>query len=171
VWLAILFTVTRGENTPGLSLNVREITLVINNNVASFTSGLWTDNTLGGNDLSSEGCLVLVGVYLDLGMVMVRGVLKEVLLQVERSSVYVLFVAICKLGCVRKVKLDIAIWDFVLLCSSAAQFFMINHSSYLILNISGFRTEFDMLMCFVDRAALNWDVIVCTKDGLLLHQQ
>ena len=84
---SLLLTNTRGHNTPRLSLNIRKVTIVINNDVASLSSSLGSNNTLGRNDLSSEGGLVLVGVDLDGGVVMVGGVFEEVLLQVEGGSV------------------------------------------------------------------------------------
>ena len=87
VGLSILLTVAWGDDTPGLSLDVGEVSFVVDDDVASLTGGLWSDNALGGDDLSGEGGLVLEGVDLDLGVVVVRSVLKEVLLQVEGSSV------------------------------------------------------------------------------------
>ena len=66
---------------------------MIDDDVACLSGGLGSNNTLGGDDLSSEGGLVLVGVDLDLGVVVVGGVFKEVLLQVEGGSVC--FVCCC----------------------------------------------------------------------------
>jgi hypothetical protein len=87
VRFAILLTDTWWDNTPGLSLDVGEVTVVVDDDVAGLSGGLGSNNTLGGNDLSGEGGLVLVGVDLDVGVVMVGGVFEEILLQVEGSSV------------------------------------------------------------------------------------
>ena len=87
VGLAVLLAGARGDDTPGLALDVGEVTVVVHNDVARLASGLGPDNTLGRHDLSGEGGLVFVGVDLDLRVVVVRGVLKEVLLQVEGGSV------------------------------------------------------------------------------------
>ena len=84
--LSILLTNTRWDNTPGLSLHVGEISIVIDDDVASLTSGLRSDDALGGDDLSGEGGLVFVGVYLEVGDIVVGGELKEILLQVEGGS-------------------------------------------------------------------------------------
>ena len=83
VGLSILLTGTRWDDTPGLSLNVGEVTLVVDDDVAGFSGGLGSYDALGGDDLSGEGGLVLVGVYLDLGVVVVGGVFEEVLVQVK----------------------------------------------------------------------------------------
>ena len=60
---------------------------MVNDDVASLTSGLGSNNALGGNDLSSEGGLVLPDIDRDSGLVPVRGSLKEVLLGLKRGSV------------------------------------------------------------------------------------
>jgi len=86
VGLAVLLTVAGGDDTPGLTLDVGEITLVVDDDVAGLTGGLGSDDTLGGHDLTGEGGLVLVGVDLDSGVVVVGGVLEEVLFQVEGGS-------------------------------------------------------------------------------------
>ena len=52
---------------------------MVDDNVASLTSGLWSDNTLGRNNLSGERSLVLVNVDRDSGLVKVRFCLKEIL--------------------------------------------------------------------------------------------
>mmetsp|Transcript_18598 Transcript_18598/g.34436 ORF Transcript_18598/g.34436 Transcript_18598/m.34436 type:complete len:354 (-) Transcript_18598:9-1070(-) len=80
VRLAILFADTRGDHTPGLALPVREVTVMVNDDVARLTGGLGADNALGGDDLSSERGLVLVGVDRDSRLVEVRLSLEEVLL-------------------------------------------------------------------------------------------
>ena len=87
VGLSILLAVARGHDTPGLALDVGEVTLVVDDDVASLAGGLWAHDALGGDNLSGEGGLVLEGVDLDGGVVMVRSVLKEVLSQVEVGSV------------------------------------------------------------------------------------
>ncbi len=79
VGLSVLLTGTRGDDSPGLSLPVREISIVIDDDVASLSSGLGSNNTLGGNNLSSEGGLVLVYVHRNRGLVEVWLGLKEVL--------------------------------------------------------------------------------------------
>jgi hypothetical protein len=84
--LAILLTNTGWDNTPGLSLNVGKISIVIDDDVASLTGGLGSNDALGGDDLSGEGCLVFVGVDLEVGDIVVGGELKEILLQVEGGS-------------------------------------------------------------------------------------
>ena len=86
VGLSVLLAVARGDDAPRLSLDVWEVTLVVDDDVASLTGGLRADDALGGDDLSGEGRLVLVGVDLHGRVVIVRGVLKEVLLQVQGGS-------------------------------------------------------------------------------------
>ena len=80
MWLTILLTCTGGNNTPGLSLNVWEVTLVIDDDMTCLTGGLWSYDALVGNDLTDEGGLVLMCIDLDVGMVVVGSVLKECLL-------------------------------------------------------------------------------------------
>ena len=86
VGLSVLLAGARGDDTPRLSLDVGEVTLVVDDDVASLTGGLGADDALGGDDLSGEGRLVLVRVDLHVRVVIVRGVLKEVLLQVQGGS-------------------------------------------------------------------------------------
>jgi len=86
VGLAILLAVTRGHDSPGLALDVGEVTVVVDDDVAGLAGGLWADDALGGDNLAGEGGLVLEGVDLHSGVIIVRSVLKEVLLQVEGSS-------------------------------------------------------------------------------------
>jgi hypothetical protein len=62
-----------------LSLPVREVTFVVNDDMASLTSGLGSDNTLAGDDLSGERSLVLVLVDRNSRLVEVWLGLKEVL--------------------------------------------------------------------------------------------
>lgn len=84
--LAILLTNTWRDNTPGLSLDVGEISIMIDDDVASLTGGLRSDDALSGDDLSGEGSLVFVGVDLEVGNVVVWSELKEILFQAERGS-------------------------------------------------------------------------------------
>mmetsp|Transcript_19891 Transcript_19891/g.30728 ORF Transcript_19891/g.30728 Transcript_19891/m.30728 type:complete len:338 (+) Transcript_19891:241-1254(+) len=76
--LSVLLVDSRGDNTPRLTLPVGEVTIVIDNDVASLTSGLGSDNALGGNNLSSEGSLVLPHIDRDGRLVIVRLGLKEI---------------------------------------------------------------------------------------------
>jgi len=46
VGLSILLAVAWGDDTPGLTLNVREVTLVVDDDVASLTGGLWAHDAL-----------------------------------------------------------------------------------------------------------------------------
>mmetsp|Transcript_21509 Transcript_21509/g.32028 ORF Transcript_21509/g.32028 Transcript_21509/m.32028 type:complete len:348 (+) Transcript_21509:155-1198(+) len=77
--LSVLFTGAWGDHTPGLALPVGEVAIVVNDDVASFTSGLRSDNALGRNNLSCEGCLVLPHVDGDGRLVMVWLSLQEIL--------------------------------------------------------------------------------------------
>ena len=52
---------------------------MVNDNVASLTSGLWSDNAFGRNNLSGEWSLVLEGVYRNTRLVPVWLSLKVVL--------------------------------------------------------------------------------------------
>mmetsp|Transcript_14041 Transcript_14041/g.20423 ORF Transcript_14041/g.20423 Transcript_14041/m.20423 type:complete len:349 (-) Transcript_14041:121-1167(-) len=79
VGLSVLLTVTRGHYSPGLSLPVREVTVVIDDDVASLSGGLGSNNTLGGNNLSGERGLVLVNIYRNSGLIKVRLCLEEIL--------------------------------------------------------------------------------------------
>jgi hypothetical protein len=79
VGLSVLFANTRGDNSPGLSLPVREVTVMIDDNVASLSGGLGSNNTLGRNDLSSERSLVLVNIDRNIGLVIIRLSLEEIL--------------------------------------------------------------------------------------------
>ena len=77
--LSVLLAVAWGNDTPGLSLPIREVTIVINDDVASLTSGLGSDNALGRNNLSGERGLVLEGVHGNSRLIKVRFSFKEVL--------------------------------------------------------------------------------------------
>jgi len=79
VGLSVLLTVTRGHYSPGLSLPVREVTVVIDDDVASLSGGLGSNNTLGGNNLSGERGLVLVNIYRNRGLIKERLCLEEIL--------------------------------------------------------------------------------------------
>mmetsp|Transcript_21230 Transcript_21230/g.59076 ORF Transcript_21230/g.59076 Transcript_21230/m.59076 type:complete len:372 (-) Transcript_21230:1819-2934(-) len=79
VWLSILLAGARWDHTPRLSLPVWEVTLVVDDDVASLSGGLWSDNALGGDDLSGEWGLVLVNIHWDGGLVIVWLSLEEVL--------------------------------------------------------------------------------------------
>ena len=87
VGLSILLTVAWGDYSPGLSLPVREVTIMVDDNVASLTSGLGSDNSLSGDNLSGERSLVLVSVDRNSGLVIVRLGFKEVLLCRSGSTV------------------------------------------------------------------------------------
>jgi hypothetical protein len=57
---------------------------VINDNVASFAGGLWSHNALCGDDLSSEWCLVFVGVDWYISLIPVWFGLKKALLLLSK---------------------------------------------------------------------------------------
>jgi hypothetical protein len=78
--LSVLLAVTWRDDTPRLSLPVREISLVVDNDVAGLSGSLWSDNTLGRHDLTSEWRLVLVNVDRNGRLVPVRAGLQKVLL-------------------------------------------------------------------------------------------
>ena len=78
VGLSVLLTVARGDDTPRLALPVREVTTMIDDDVASLSCSLGSDNTLGRYNLSSERSLVLVNIDRNSGLVIVRLSLKEV---------------------------------------------------------------------------------------------
>lgn len=83
VGLAVLLAHAGGDDAPGLSLDVGEISVVVDDDVAGLSGGLGSDDALGGDDLSGEGGLVFVGVDLEFGNVVVGGEFEEVLLQAE----------------------------------------------------------------------------------------
>ena len=80
VGLTVLLTDTRGHDSPGLSFPVREVALVINDDVACFPCSLGPNDTLGGHNLACEGGLVLVNIYRNGGLIVVGLSLEEVLL-------------------------------------------------------------------------------------------
>jgi hypothetical protein len=79
VGLAILFTDTWRDHSPTLALPVREVTIVVDDDVASLTGGLGADNTLSRDNLSSERGFVLVNIDRNSGLIKVRLSLKEIL--------------------------------------------------------------------------------------------
>mmetsp|Transcript_8162 Transcript_8162/g.18080 ORF Transcript_8162/g.18080 Transcript_8162/m.18080 type:complete len:391 (-) Transcript_8162:65-1237(-) len=79
VGLSVLFSGTRGDDTPRLSLPVREVTFMIDDDVASFSGGGRSNNALGGDNLSGVRGLVLVDVHGDGGLVIVWLGLEEIL--------------------------------------------------------------------------------------------
>jgi hypothetical protein len=87
VGLSVLLAGAGGNDSPGLSLPVGEVTVVIDDDVACFSGGLGSDNAFGGDDLSGEGGLVFVSVGFDGVLGVVGFGLEEVLLEVERGSV------------------------------------------------------------------------------------
>mmetsp|Transcript_1215 Transcript_1215/g.880 ORF Transcript_1215/g.880 Transcript_1215/m.880 type:complete len:346 (-) Transcript_1215:11-1048(-) len=86
VGLSVLLANTWGHNTPGLALPVREVTVVVDDDVASLACGLWAHNTLCGHNLSSERSLVLPHIHRNSGLVIVWLSLKEVLSTFDGSS-------------------------------------------------------------------------------------
>jgi hypothetical protein len=76
---SLLFVFTRRNYTPGLSLPIREVSLMVNDDVACLASGLWSNNSLGGDNLSSEGSLVLPNIDRNSGLIIVWLSLKEIL--------------------------------------------------------------------------------------------
>jgi len=79
VGLSVLLVDSRGDDTPRLSLPVREVTIVIDNDVASLSSSLGSDNALGRDNLSGERSLILPDIHGNGGLVIVRLGLEEVL--------------------------------------------------------------------------------------------
>ena len=84
--LAVLLTSARGDDAPALALNVGEVTLVVDDDVARLARGLGADDALLGDHGASERGLVLVGVHLHGRLVIVGRVFQEVLLQVQGGS-------------------------------------------------------------------------------------
>ena len=84
--LSVLFTVTGWNDTPGLPLPVRKVTLVVDDNMASFTGSLGADNALGRNNLSRKRRLVLVDIDGNRLLVPIRLGFQKVLL--SRSTEY-----------------------------------------------------------------------------------
>ena len=85
--LSVLLAGAWGDDTPRLALPVGEVSIVVNDDVASLTSGLGSDNALGRDNLSSERSLVLVHIDRDSGLIIVRLGFQEVLLAVDGSAV------------------------------------------------------------------------------------
>lgn len=79
MWLAILLADTRWDNSPRLSLPVWKISIVIDDDVASLTGGLRSNDALGGDNLSCERSLVLPNIDRDSALVVVWLSLKEIL--------------------------------------------------------------------------------------------
>ena len=79
MWLSVLFTDTWWDYSPGLTLPVGEVALMVDDDVASLTGGLGSDNSLGRDNLSSEGSLVLVNIDRNGGLVKIRLGFKEIL--------------------------------------------------------------------------------------------
>ena len=78
--LAILLALARGDDSPGLSLPVGHVTIVVHDDVASLSGSLGADDTLGRDNLGGEGSLVLEDVDGDCRLIIVRFSLEEVLL-------------------------------------------------------------------------------------------
>jgi hypothetical protein len=76
--LSVLLASSRRDYTPRLSFPVGEVATVIDNNVASLTSGLGSDNSFGGDNLSHERRFIFVNVDRDGGLVIVWLRLEEV---------------------------------------------------------------------------------------------
>jgi hypothetical protein len=87
VGFSILLSGTRGHDTPRLSLPVREVTTMVDDDVVSLTSGLGSNNLLGGDNLSGERGLVLVHVDRNSGLIIVGFSLKEVLSSDLRAKI------------------------------------------------------------------------------------
>mmetsp|Transcript_30240 Transcript_30240/g.47335 ORF Transcript_30240/g.47335 Transcript_30240/m.47335 type:complete len:289 (+) Transcript_30240:439-1305(+) len=79
VGLAILGVQAGRQNAVRLALPVRHLAEVIDDDVASLTRGVLTNNSLAGDDLANMRLLVLVGVEGDARHVKVGVSLKEVL--------------------------------------------------------------------------------------------
>mmetsp|Transcript_17539 Transcript_17539/g.31714 ORF Transcript_17539/g.31714 Transcript_17539/m.31714 type:complete len:344 (-) Transcript_17539:96-1127(-) len=86
VGLSVLLAGARGDDTPGLALDVGEVAVVVDDDVAGFAGGLGADDALVGDDLAGEGGLVFEGVDLHGGVVMVGRILQKVLLEAKRRS-------------------------------------------------------------------------------------
>jgi hypothetical protein len=70
---------SRGDDTPRLSLPVRHITFMVDDDVASLSGSLRSNNTLGRDNLSGERGLDLEGVHRNILLVIVRLGLEEIL--------------------------------------------------------------------------------------------
>ncbi len=60
---------------------------MVDDDVTSLTSGLGSDDTLGGDNLSSERCLVLVHINRNRRLIPIRLGFKKILLSSQRSAV------------------------------------------------------------------------------------
>ena len=80
VGLAVLLALARGDDSPGLSLPVGHVTIMVHNDVASLSGSLGADDALGRDNLGGEGSLVLEDVDGDGRLIIVRFSLEEVLL-------------------------------------------------------------------------------------------
>mmetsp|Transcript_8446 Transcript_8446/g.16594 ORF Transcript_8446/g.16594 Transcript_8446/m.16594 type:complete len:400 (+) Transcript_8446:260-1459(+) len=78
VRLVALRVNARGDHTSRLSLPVRHLALVVDDDVAGLTGGLRADNALDGHNLRGERSLVLVRVHRDAALVVVWLGLEEV---------------------------------------------------------------------------------------------
>ena len=87
VGLTVLLARARGDDTPALALDVGEVPVVVDDDVAGLARGLGAHDALLGNDLAGEGGLALKAVHLHVGVVVVGGVLQKVLLQVQGGPV------------------------------------------------------------------------------------
>jgi hypothetical protein len=62
VWFTVLWVDSRWDNTITLSFPIWHFTIVINDDVAGFTSSLSTDNSLDTDDLTNKRLLSLEGL-------------------------------------------------------------------------------------------------------------
>lgn len=69
-----------------MALPIREVAVVVDNDVAGLAGGLRADNALGRDDLTGERGLVLVGVGHHGRLIVVWRGLEEVLLKVQGGS-------------------------------------------------------------------------------------
>ena len=86
--LSILLASAWRDDTPRLSFPVWEITVVVDDNVASFSGGLGSNNALGRDNLSSERCLVLVNVDRNSRLIVVWLGLKKVFSGNLRATIW-----------------------------------------------------------------------------------
>ena len=82
--LAVLLTDSWKDDTPRLALPVREVTIMIDDNVASLTGSLRANNAFGGDYFSGERSLVLVNINRNSGLIPVGLSFKKVLLGTNR---------------------------------------------------------------------------------------
>ena len=79
MWLSVLFADTRRDDSPGLTFPVREVTTVVDDDVAGFTGGLGAYDALYGHNFSGERRLVLESVDRNSGLIIIGLGLKEIL--------------------------------------------------------------------------------------------